>query len=1604
MAATAMVLAVTVIGSGLAAPRAHAVQTTGTAPYLNQWAVSGPYTDPVVERSAAPVVPALGTPLSDPDGQERSTWQYFDDRVFNRNYDDYNDLLGYFDVKQGQATSDKWVVAASYVYSPAARTVQWRVGGSGVYNVYANDTPVGKQDRVASRVSKNGTAYPVRLNEGWNKLVIEIRHKNPGRNKNFLGFYTRLCDDAGNAVPELTYSVTGPNAPDDRLTVATSGLSIDRDAFEARNAEVPANDYPSNTLPYAYDENPYVGMVATIDGKRNTSGIAPQASPFTFQAAGGKPGYSWTVSEGQLPPGLTLKADGHIDGTVSDGAHGAAHKDYTFTVRVTDALGAAATRPYTITVRKNPVDWFTEGKMSALSHTTGTMPNLYDPNYTYDEWAQKAKEMGMNLLSTESLQNTIYYWPSPNANLTPDNSNKLYKYNALYRSADGTWRVKDRVMQAKQAAERYGLKFGVYVSSLYEGSEILESDIQGLVARYNPWYLFADGGPESYSNTDVAWSSARNYNDRVLIDANPNAQTGDQDITLHERAFWNSEPYQDSHWRNGILPQGRKVAHEEWNDPYTTALDVWTQYAKGNERDDWREAAKELINQYGHGYVMNYDSSITVTRGMDNLSSNLDNTNIFSMVPVSSQQLSDMRAGIVNWMDNPGGPDLRESMYGTLPYTLDYTLRPGWYTDPQKAIAHGQGPDWGYAMSRDQYVYLHMIKNQISGVAKSGFTGQSRLDRVGPFDHPVEKVQWLNKGASLPFTTEKADGKYYVSVDTSDVSADPIDTVIKIQTANPARTYRMTSVKLFSGQTSAGSLQLRAESYMNDYTNVLAPAKLRFRSDDPRVATVGEATGAVQAQADGAATITVTATYDDGVNPPQTETDTYPVEVHDGAISAALPLVGVSMRTNGSQFWGQFPTNKDVPVSFKGFTRKGGEVDILRASNVRYHYATVDGRRDNPTGKIVVDEVPAGQVPFVVEDNTMRFTGRVSTPTMYSYWADMTVDGKTYTSTRNYITLIPDHDAAAGIAPKVTSDSSHARTLSDGVINDKSGGNRAKWEAPASDADPSITYDLRTPQDLTRVNVFFNHHMPNADNVTYRNVPKKVKIEYSADGSHWTTGNETNTLSGAGLPTSRNTLAVPRSDTTLYAWEQEGLYYNYPVDPDKPSVHARYVRISFPGGGQDGSPVDVLEAQVFSLRDLTALGGIRVEPEAGADGLTATVDVTGSSFLGEPLDLREADLRITSDDPSVVTVGADRELSSAGEGRAKVTVTAELAGYRASDHFYADVDADGRMTFPTFLKDVKLALGTRTVKVGEPVIGTIDARLSTGEKANLSKAKTGYVLGDSRLAAVPGSNTIVLKEPVTAPFTSTAKAVVTLDGVTVGSDQSTITAQSSNIAGSATVTVSSVRDRNGDPDGDDQDDRYLGARATDGNRATSWAAKQADRSPWIRLQFPSPVEVDRVNLVDRGHDVNQIVEGLLEWEGGSKKVTGIRWDGQPDNVVRLDAPVRTSWLKFTVDPDGVYSNPSGAECGLAEFEVYEVQKPRAVVDYTAVAVDTRTGELPTLPARTEAVYSDGTTGPVDVTWEPVTADMVADEGWFTVLGTVTGTSARPRAVVNVGER
>ncbi|HHW47699.1 MAG TPA: hypothetical protein GXX14_03665 [Clostridiaceae bacterium] len=186
------------------------------------------------------------------------------------------------------------------------------------------------------------------------------------------------------------------------------------------------------------------------------------------------------------------------------------------------------------------------------------------------------------------------------------------------------------------------------------------------------------------------------------------------------------------------------------------------------------------------------------------------------------------------------------------------------------------------------------------------------------------------------------------------------------------------------------------------------------------------------------------------------------------------------------------------------------------------------------------------------------------------------------------------------------------------------------------------------------------------------------------------------------------------------------------------------------------------------------------------------------------------------------------------------------------------------------------------------------------------------------------------------------------------------------------------------------------------------------KAPWIKLNFDEPVTIAGVNLVDRGHLVNQIGEGVLEWEGGSLLVEGIRWEGQPDNIVMFEEPVTTSWIKFIIDPENKYPNaipnpeaPGGieqGELGLAEFEVFLAPEEfvKRIVDFKKVSVDTVVVKIPELPARVYAVYNDGTVEMVSVVWDTITEDMV-EEGrtFFIVNGTVEGTDVKASATVRV---
>ena len=74
------------------------------------------------------------------------------------------------------------------------------------------------------------------------------------------------------------------------------------------------------------------------------NGVVGTAYGATLSASGGTQPYSWTLSSGQLPTGLSLSSSGSVSGTPT------AAGTYSFGIRVRDYLGVTASRSYTVAI------------------------------------------------------------------------------------------------------------------------------------------------------------------------------------------------------------------------------------------------------------------------------------------------------------------------------------------------------------------------------------------------------------------------------------------------------------------------------------------------------------------------------------------------------------------------------------------------------------------------------------------------------------------------------------------------------------------------------------------------------------------------------------------------------------------------------------------------------------------------------------------------------------------------------------------------------------------------------------------------------------------------------------------------------------------------------------------------------------------------------------------------------------------------------------------------------------------------------------------------------------------------------------------------------
>ncbi len=96
-----------------------------------------------------------------------------------------------------------------------------------------------------------------------------------------------------------------------------------------------------------------------------------------------------------------------------------------------------------------------------------------------------------------------------------------------------------------------------------------------------------------------------------------------------------------------------------------------------------------------------------------------------------------------------------------------------------------------------------------------------------------------------------------------------------------------------------------------------------------------------------------------------------------------------------------------------------------------------------------------------------------------------------------------------------------------------------------------------------------------------------------------------------------------------------------------------------------------------------------------------------------------------------------------------------------------------------------------------------------------------------------------------------------------------------------------------------------------------------------------------------------------------------------------------------------------AEDGTQDVETVFLTKgkveetPAEIISFTTAFVKTEEGKQPQMPETVEATYDNGSIKSVAVDWDEVTEDMVAEPGIFKVEGTVTGTTIKAEAFVQV---
>jgi hypothetical protein len=189
-------------------------------------------------------------------------------------------------------------------------------------------------------------AYGQRMYTQFIKGVVVVNPTDTDLPEGAVGQFYNLTFTASGGVAPYTFDVNGGSVPTG-LTLAANGILAGTPGSPGGmyTFRIQARDALGISGWRDYTLGVRVPLLVTPTNPNLGDAFADQPYSAVFQAQGGIPPYSFTISDGNLPPGFTLATDGTLSGQTPFAGI------YTFTVMARDAA-AHGERQYTLVVKK----------------------------------------------------------------------------------------------------------------------------------------------------------------------------------------------------------------------------------------------------------------------------------------------------------------------------------------------------------------------------------------------------------------------------------------------------------------------------------------------------------------------------------------------------------------------------------------------------------------------------------------------------------------------------------------------------------------------------------------------------------------------------------------------------------------------------------------------------------------------------------------------------------------------------------------------------------------------------------------------------------------------------------------------------------------------------------------------------------------------------------------------------------------------------------------------------------------------------------------------------------------------------------------------------